>query len=175
MARRVSFTDVATLPDVADASSFLLNFGSVPGTGSTRTLSLRCQSAVIPGFSNEKITATLHGYTLNWRGRKVYPQSLAIQYLEMSDMESHNIMRRWHELTAGSESGNSATYKSGYAVLAELITFDTTGKVSDRVRIESLFLQDLSDTSLSGESSAAVQVSATFSYDRALAVNIPVF
>jgi hypothetical protein len=175
MASRVSYSDLLTLPDVMDASAFILNLGSVPGTGDSRLLSLKCQTAVMPGFSNEKMTPTLHGYTLGFRGRKVYPQTLSIQYLETSDMSSHNILKRWHELVAGSESGNSASYKRGYSVLGELITFTTTGDVATRLRIESIFPNDVGDTSLSGESSAAMTLSATFHYDRFTTVNIPVF
>jgi hypothetical protein len=136
---------------------------------------LKCQTALLPGFSNEKITPTVHGITLGFRGRKVYPQTLSIQYLETSDMSSHNMLKRWHERIAGSESNNSATYKRDYAVLAELITFTTTGDVATRLRIEGVFPNDIGDTSLSGESSAAMTLAATFHYDRYTTVNIPVF
>lgn len=174
MSRRITFNDINSLPDVMDASAFTLNLGLIP-SGSSRHLTIKCQSASRPGFSNERITATVHGHSLNWRGRKTYPQTLSVQYLETSDMRSHNALQQWMEFCAGSESGNSQSYKALYSVLGELIMFDTTGAVADRVRLENVFPQDVTDTALSGESSAAMQVSATFSFDRFSSIGVPLF
>ena len=168
MAARISFQEIASLPDVADAVSFNILFGTIPGTGDTKHLSLKCQTISIPGFSNERITTTLHGHSVNFRGRKMYPQTLATQFVETSNLETIKAIRNWHEIIAGSNSNNSVGYKSDYSIDVLLEVYDTTGRVADEHLIEAFFPNDVSDTALSGESSAAMTQSITFSYDRFL-------
>ena len=163
---RVSYSESAAIPDILDAVAFNLIFGTLPNTGNTEHLTVKCQSVSIPGFSNEKFDVTLHGNTHSFRGRKMYPKTLTCQFVEDSTFATQNALRAWHEYIAGTESNNSQGYKADYAVDASLVVYDTTGVVAATHKLTAVFPNDVSDVNLSGESSAAMIVSATFSYDR---------
>lgn len=163
---RISFSEVAAVPDALDQVAFELLLGVVPLAGDSRHLTLKCQSVPIPGFSNERFTVNTHGHALNFRGRKMYPQTLAVQFYEDSNLDTLKALRIWHEYIAGTESNNSQDYRDGYTITAGLNVYDTTGAVAGTHAFEHFFPQDISDANLSGESSASVPISATFSYDR---------
>jgi len=83
-------------------------------------------------------------------------------------MAVYNMLKEWDEFIAGSESGNSQTYKQGYVITAFLNVYDTTGAISGIIRFDNFFLQEISDIQMDGTSSGQVAVSVTFSYDRAV-------
>ena len=171
---RVSFNQVSSLPDALDASGFNLILGNIPLVGSSRQLSLACTSATISGIGNERFTVNVHGHTMQFRGRKTYPGTLAVTYYEVSNFQTHNALRQWHEFITGTNSNNSGGYKNEYSITAALEVYDTTGTISETHTLEALFPQDISDSTLSGESSASMPVSVTFSYDRMIPSKVPV-
>lgn len=165
---RISFSEVAAVSDALDQVNYELVFGAIPLVNNSQLLTLKCQSASIPGFSNEKFTVTVHGHSLNFRGRKVYTHTMSVQFYEDSNFQTLNALRAWHEYIAGTESNNSQAYRDDYSITAGLIVYDTTGRVAARHSMEHFFPNDIGDAALSGESSASVPISATFSFDRFL-------
>jgi len=163
---RISFSEVAALPDVSDVVAYEFLLGNIPGSSNTRHLTLKCTTVSIPGFSNESFVQKLHGHALNFRGDKMYPQIISTTFVEDSTMATQTDLRNWHERVVGTNSGNSAGYKSEYSVSAQLIIYDTTGAVNNRVTFESVFPNDVSDINLTGDASAAMLVTASFKYDR---------
>jgi hypothetical protein len=165
-ATRVQLNDIETLPDILSSEHFALNLGAVPGFGGDgRDLLLKCIDANIPGFSTESYEVPLHGVVRNFRGRKMYPRSLAVTYVEDSNMQTLNTLRVWMEQIVGANTNTSVGGIAQYSVSAVLTIFDQTGRVIDEVRFINLFIQDIPDVQVTGESSTAMRVTCTFKYD----------
>jgi hypothetical protein len=171
---RITFDEINGLPDVLDASAFKLLLGAIPGSGNTEHLTLKCQTVNIPGFSNQAYDVTLHGHNVSFRGNKAYTKTLSATFVETAGSETMIALAGWHERISGSNSNNSQEYKRGYSVLATLLSYDTTGRISNETRIQNLFLNDFPDISLNGETSAAVLINATFKFDRIISSRVPV-
>lgn len=171
---RVSFTQLNNLSDTISAEAFELIIPNIPLGGSTQELTLRCQQAQVPGYSNEAFESLLHGHVLKFRGRKMYPRQLSVTYIEGSFLESWTILNNWHEFIAGTDSGNSGAYKNTYSTTASLIIYNTTGAVANTLRMENFFIQEISDVTLDGSNSTPMLIPAMFSYDRLIANNTPV-
>lgn len=171
---RISFTQLNSLPDILDASAYELILGSVPLGGSSADLTLKCQQAMIPGYSNEAFEALLHGHVLKFRGRKMYPRTLSVTYLEDATFNTWNTLKRWDEFIVGTDSGNSQAFKPAYSISATLIIYNTVGAVSSTIGFENFFIQEISDVQLDGTSSQAMTINAMFSYDRIITNGTPV-
>lgn len=172
---RVEFSEVQSLPDAADQVAFELLFGTIPGVQGSDLLRLSCLNAQIPGTSNEAFSVTLHGHTRNFRGRRMNSTTMAVTFVEAGDHSIQKQLLKWKEFVAGYESQNSQGYLAEYSVLAQLISYDTTGKVAARRNVEECFIQDISDIQHDGASSAALNVSATFKFSRSYDTSIPLF
>lgn len=170
---RVTYTELNTLPDLLDQTGFRFILGNAPGAGSLNDLTLNCQNVTIPGTGQEAWEANLHGHVRKFRGRRTYPRTLQVTYLEDSRFTVHTKIRSWLEYIAGSESGNSQGYSNQYKVLGSLLVLDTTGRVIESHQIEGVMPQDLGDVSMDGGSSGQVAVSVTFSYDRFTSGQVP--
>jgi hypothetical protein len=165
---RIAFQDINVLPDFLDQVAYEFVLGVIPGAGDSRRLTLHTQQVSIPGAGNEAWEVLLHGHAFRQRGRKTFPRQLSVTFIEGGDLAVYNILKAWDEYIAGSESGNSATYKAGYVITAFLNIYDTVGNIAGIIRFDNFFLQEISDIQLDGTSSGQVAVSVTFSYDRAV-------
>lgn len=163
---RVSFTQLNNLSDTISAEAYELIIPNIPLGGSTQELTLRCQQAMIPGYSNEAFESLLHGHVLKFRGRKMYPRQLSVTYVEGSFLEAWTILKAWDEFIVGTDSGNSSAYKNIYSTTASLVIYNTTGAVAGTMRLENFFIQEISDVTLDGTSSTPMSIPAMFSYDR---------
>lgn len=171
---RISFEQVNAIPDILDQTGFELVMGSIPISGGTEDLTIKCQNVSIPGMSTEAWEAMMHGHVKRFRGRKVYPRQLSATFYEDSLFRTHAKLRAWLEFIAGSESGNSQGFQEEYSVTAELRVYNTVGDLIVVDRMEHFYPQDLQDVQLDGSSSQGVSVSCTFSYDRFLSNVTPI-
>jgi len=163
---RVQLNDIETLPDILSTEHFALNLGALPGTSEDGTkLLLKCVDANIPGFSTENYEVPLHGVVRNFRGRKMYPRSLAVTFVEDSTMNTLNQLRNWMEQIVGYNTNTSIGGIADYAVTALLTIFDQAGRTIDEIRFINTFIQDVPDVQVTGESSTAMRVTCTFKYD----------
>jgi len=163
---RVSFAQVTSQADLLDQVGFLLDLGVIPGVGGSEHLSIKCLNCPLPGMGQEDMKVVLHGHQIGFRGRRNNPGTVSPTFYEDSRMLTLDALRGWLEYTAGSESGNSQGYKNQYAVDANLIVYDTTGKAVRAHIIEGMRIQDVPDVTFDGGSSAPIQVAPTFAYDR---------
>jgi hypothetical protein len=170
---RISYTQVNNLPDTMDTTAFELLFGQVPGAGDTRDLTIKCQTAVIPGFSNEAWESNLHGYVRRFRGRKTFSRQLSVTFIETADGGTYRKLKQWDEYIAGTRTGNSQGYQRDYSVIAELNVYTTTGDIANTVKFINLFVQEVSDVTLDGNSSQAMTVSVVFSFDNIEVGGVP--
>lgn len=169
---RISYQEVAALPDAADQIAFELLFGSIPGVNGTARLTLACLNATIAGTSNESYPVTLHGHTRNFRGRRMNSGTISVTFIEGGDHLIQKQLLTWMEFIAGYESQNSQGYLNEYSRLAQLISYDTTGRVAARRNIEECFIQEVPDITHDGSSSAAIQIPATFRFSRSYDTDI---
>ena len=163
---RVSLSRVQSLPDIISNEAYEFILGSVPNSvGNDDRLILKCLNANIPGFSNEVYEVNLHSHVLKYRGRKMYPRTMAVTYVEDSQFHTLKALRSWHEFIVGTESSTSASDKAQYSINPVLITYNGKGEEIDRTTFYNLFINDVPDVPVSGESSTMMQISVTFSYD----------
>jgi len=170
---RITYNQVNNLPDTMDTTAFELMFGQVPGVGDTRDLTIKCQTAAMPGFSNEAWESNLHGYVRRFRGRKTFSRQLAVTFIETVDGSTYRKLKMWDEFIAGTNSGNSRGYQREYSVISELAVYTTTGDLANRLKFINMFVQEVSDVTLDGTSSQPMLVQATFSYDNIEVDGIP--
>lgn len=163
---RISFANINSLPDLLDQTAFLLDLGTIPFSGGAQHLAIKCLNCPIPGMGQEGMTTPLHGHNLGFRGRRTSPGTFSPTFYEDSLLATITALQGWLEFTVGSESGNSQGYKRDYAVDANLIVYDTTGKAIKAHIIEACRIQDIPDVTFDGSSSSPVQVAPTFAYDR---------
>ena len=168
MATRIQLAEIQSLPDVLTNESFVLMFGSIPGESENKRLTLQCQSAVIPGTTNNKVSSTLAGFTRHQSGTRTWQGTMSVTFLETKDMAVLSRLRTWDQYCRGTQSGVSIGYSEDYTVDGELTVFDSTGAKSTSCKIYNMFPTDVPDITLdSSGQAAAVTVSVTFSYDYA--------
>jgi hypothetical protein len=163
---RVALTDLFGLPDILSGDAFYFLMPGIPGTnGNLRNLALKCLNVQIPGVSNEKMTVPLHSHQINFRGRRIQPQSLSVTFYEDQLLQSFMILKGWHEYVVGTKSGNSQAFKAGYAITATCDVYNHLGVSIDTITYYNLFPSEVPDITMDGSSSTPVQISVTLSYD----------
>jgi hypothetical protein len=162
---RIALNDIQNLPDILSTEHFTLQLGTIPGGGDSNGLMLKCADANVPGFSTENYEAMLAGTVRNFRGRKMYPRTLAVTFLEDSSMTTLNALRNWMEQIVGTNSNTSIGGIAVYSVNALLTIFDMAGNDIDEITFMNCFIQDVPDVQVTGESSTLWRVPATFKYD----------
>jgi len=162
---RITLSEVQSLPDILSTEHYVFNLGDIPGVGDSYPLAIKCVDANIPGFSTESYEVPLHGTVRRFRGRKMYPRSLAVTFIEDSTLHTLLTLRQWMEQIVGSESQTSIGGVADYSTLATLTLFDQAGNEVNSLEFINCFVQDVPDTQVTGESSTAMRITATFSYD----------
>ena len=160
--------------DILDMSNYRFEIGQMPGGGNDSQLSIQCTQAIYPGVQNETYPVVFPGgHELTFRGRKVFPKTLSITYVETVRMNVNTVFGRWLEFICGTDSGTSRGYKysgdqqgGGYTVDgAKLTIFDIVGNVSDVVTWYGLQPTDKPDVNMDSSSTGAWTVSVTMAYD----------
>ena len=161
---RTTLTDLAALPDPQFQWLFDLEIANVPGSGSGEALKVRCMSTALPGISIEPVTVQLHGKEINYAGREIFSKTLAVTFLETRDIVVRNTLLRWAE-TARKELDATGGFKSDYATDGNILLYDDKGAVVRTILLKGLWMQDFQEAQMDGATSAAVNLSATLSFD----------
>lgn len=169
----ITYSDIDAELDPLDQIKYRLYIPEVPGGGSAKSLEINCQNAIWPGSSTEDYEVTRHGITKSFRGRKVFPRTLSINFVELTGAPISKTLKSWLEFKAGSETNNSQGFSDSYKTTMYLDILDTTGEPTHTVTIEGFHPQDVPDVTMDGTSSGQVLLSATFKYDRVLESGIP--
>jgi hypothetical protein len=162
---RVQLQEFQNLPDILSSEHFSFNLGTIPGIGDSYSLLLKCLDCNIPGFSTESFDVMLHGMQRAFRGRRMYPRTLAVNFVEDSTMATLNALRSWMEQIVGTNSNTSIGGIAQYGVNATLTIYDQAGNDIDSINFINCFVQDVPDVQVTGESSTLMRVAATFKYD----------
>lgn len=169
----ITNADVQSLPDILASDRFVLNLGSIPGSGDSRSLSIKCMDAMMSGYSNEAFPVPLNTHTRMFRGRKTYPRTLQIQYVEDVGVDTNYRLRKWMEDIVGTDSGSSNGYIADYAITSQLEVYDTAGALADLGAYFRFFPIDVQGYSMNGQQSNPVVISCTFSFDYCKFNNTP--
>ena len=164
---RPSFSDVATLQDPLTIEAYTLTFSSIPGsTLDVRTAMLRCVQAVWEGSGIAKLTQPYPGgHILHYTGINQFQGSMQVMFIEANNMEISQALRAWKEVTRGTRSGNSAGYKSKYAVPAQLVIYDNSGVQAGVENFVNVFIENVQQVTVDPNSTQGFMIAATFSYD----------
>jgi hypothetical protein len=161
----ISLSQVEALPDVLSTDHYNFFLGTIPGGGDTTSLMIKCMDAVIPGMSNEPIEVQLSAHVRKFRGRKMFPRSMSITFMEDITLDTLTKLRAWDQQIVGTNSATSIGNIAQYSVQPTLQVFDQKGALSDSIQFVNCFLYDIQDLALNSGGSAAAQVTAQFSYD----------
>lgn len=161
----ITLNEINEQTDVMDSQHFRLLFGNIPGSEDSRPLTILCQTAVIPGVTVEPVEVSLHGHTVRFRGKQTFSGTFSVGFVEVSSYEIMSRLRKWKEFTVGTNSATSQGFKNRYSVTAELEVMDITGVVADRLKIFGVWPSEVPEVQLDGQSSQAMLVQPTFTFD----------
>lgn len=164
MARNSLDQVASNLKDPLQPWNFGLLIPNIPGGGNGLSLSLRCQSTVIPGIQMEPALVELRGMQLQFAGRPLYSHNLPVTYLEARDIESRRALMNWFYFCRDFRN-NTGNYKQDYATLADMELYDDVGKIVRTIRLYGVFPLDLQDAQTESTGSQPVALSGNFSYD----------
>lgn len=162
-----TLSESRALEDILDTTHYRMELGQIPGASIDSRLSVQCTQATYPGVTNEVFQVVFPGgHELNYRGRKVFPKTLSLTYVETVFMNVTTVFGQWFEFICGTETGTSSDYKSGYAIDGpKLYTYDTVGNVADIVTFYGMQVADKPDVSYDPSSAQPYQVQITLQYD----------
>jgi hypothetical protein len=164
----ITYSDLDNEVDPLDQILFRMYFPSIPGGGNTASLEINCQNAIWAGSSTEDYEVTRHGITKTYRGRRVYPRTLSINFVELTGAPITKALKNWLDYKAGSETNASQGFSQDYTTTAYLEIHDTTRQATHTITYLRLMVQDVPDITMDGTSSGQVVLSATFKYDKVL-------
>jgi hypothetical protein len=168
----ISLTRQESLPDTLGNDRYEFLLGTVPGGGSAANMTLSVTTTTYGGFGNEVYDAPVSAHVRRFRGRKTYPRTLTFTYDETVDFANTTLLRAWNEFIVGTVSGNSQGYRADYSINADLVIYDTTGVEAESLTYWYSFLTDVADITVSSETSALFQGTATVAYDYAVSSNV---
>jgi hypothetical protein len=163
----ISLQDTRSVADILDTSNYRFRLGQVPGSGGSNQLEILCNQATYPGITNELFPmAFTGGHELSYRGRKVFPKQLSLQYAETVKMVVTRVFGQWHNYLSDTNTGESQGYKVDYAMDGpQLITYDLVGAVTDIVTFFGLQPADKPDVSYDPSSAQPYLIQITLNYD----------
>lgn len=163
---RVDIDRARGLPDILSTDNFEFILGTIPGGSTDRDMIVKCQQVAYPGMGQEAFEVPLHGHVMYFRGRKTFPRTLSVTYVEDRTMDTTRQIESWLEFIVGTRSGTSAGYKRAYALDgAELITYDNTGTEVKAAKFFGLQPQDKPDVQYDGSSTQLMAINVNFVYD----------
>jgi hypothetical protein len=165
MTARVSLQNMQNVTDPQTTFDWALWLPSIPGGAfSTRDFTFRAQTTSFPGVGSEEFKIEAHGLSFQYPGRRVWEMTLEVTIFETRDAIGRRLIEQWIDFQRDVKT-NSGNLSSAYAVEAQLSLYDAPGKITQTLALERFFPLKLNSPSLDN-SSAALQYSVTFSYDR---------
>ena len=161
---RTKLDDVIGLPDPLMQYNFDLVISNIPGGADTTEFKTKIMTTSIPGMTIEPVSVELHGFTIEYAGRKQYTRTLAFEMLELRDMKSRDALRGWHDLTR--DDNSLGAYFDEYTTEVDLQLYDSKDSIVRTIRLHNCWLESFDDAGLDGAGSTQVQVPGTLKYLR---------
>jgi exo-beta-1,3-glucanase (GH17 family) len=111
----------------------------------------------------EQVPLEAHGVKLNFAGRRTWDSTWSCTFFETRTASTRGSFVNWMELMR-SWDNNSGSYKSAYAVTAELELYDDLPQVVKRIRLYNVFPTEVGETQMD-QTSGIIQYPVTMSYD----------
>lgn len=166
MVKRIQRNEITALPDFLTNGNFVMMFGTIPGTASTKRLTLQCKSTSVPGVSIERLSQELAGFERGQAGGKTWSHSLSVTFAETKDLYISKAIRAWMEWSRGTNSGLSVGDSGNTTVNADIYVFDNNGELVKTCTLFKVFPTEFPDTEFQGGSAQAlVETQVTFGYD----------
>lgn len=168
---------MGALGDLQKGNLWVVTFGNDTGITGLDGLTVRAQTAKIPGRSLPVLTSKFMGMTANYAGTEnMDNKTLEINFDEHDDQKVYKLLNDWFNLMFDSvdDSMGHGEYSSKlgvgkYGRYSTNITLGMTDLASDPLEkaivFHNAFITNIGDGSLSYDSSSKVTFSATFQYD----------
>lgn len=163
----VQLVETTQVGDILDTSSYRFVIGQIPNSGGLGAgLDVQCTQAVYPGSTNETFAVQFSGgHELTYSGRRVFPKTLSLTYVEKTTMLVTTVFGGWLEYIRGTNTGNASGYKSAYALNGpKLYIFDLTGYNIDTITWYGLQITERPDITFEPSGQAAT-INITMAYD----------
>lgn len=160
---RSSIQDVLGIRDPALSYNFSLFLPNIPGSASTRDVTIACQSTSLPGSSLEQVKVDLHGISVVYAGRKTYTHSFNANFLITSDWSIKEKFERWVEF-ARSWRNNTGSTLAEYSVPAIITLYNDYPAIVKSMRVNNIFPASISDVELDGSQGNALFQQVEFHY-----------
>lgn len=168
MVKRITRNEINALPDFLTNGNFVMMFGTIPGTATTKRLTLQCKSTSVPGVSVERLSQELAGFERGQAGGKSWSHSLTVTFAETRDLYISKTLRSWMEMCRGTNGGISIGDSGMYTVNVDIYVFDNNGEMVKTCTLFKLFPTEFPDTEFQGATAQAmVEPQITFGYDYA--------
>jgi hypothetical protein len=166
MVTRIEREEIAALPDTLTNESFLVVFGSIPGSSDTKPLTLLCNKCSFPRESLGRIETRIAGFIKRQAGMQENDGTWTLTFVETIDMAVLSRLRTWKEQCRGKRSGVSVGYSEDYSTSVEVTIFDSTGAKADSGKYYKVFPIEIPEVNFdSTQTGQAIEVAVQFSYD----------
>ena len=162
----LSYSDYDQLPDTLAIDRFeILLAPTVGATDVNQTLAVRCIQVAIPGEITEPMIVAIQGLQFQFRGRRVYDQTMPCAFVETTDGAIQTALRGWTQSIVGGESHNGVT-KADYATQGTVNVIDQSGNISLGFFVDNIWPTDISAMNLDSASAQPYIQQVVFAFDR---------
>lgn len=160
----IEMGQVTSIPDFIQTDHFSFLLPVIPGGGDSEAFHIRNLTAVLPGKSNQIVSAVVHRIQINRAGRLVFPHQFQATYIDTPDSKIIQGLRNWQALNTDPETGLPNPSQL-YMTTGMALIYGPDNKVIERREFQNLWVPNVADLSLGGDQSAAARFQVTFSYD----------
>jgi hypothetical protein len=161
----LAYSDFDALPDTLAVDRFEILLNPTTGNNVNQTLAVRCVQLAIPAEITEPMIVAIQGLQFQFRGRRVYDQTMVAAFVETVDGAVQTAIRTWTQQIVGSESGNGAT-KSTYAIQGTVNVFDQSGNTALGFLVDNMWPTDVGAMQMDGAQAQPYIQTVTFAFDR---------
>jgi hypothetical protein len=159
----LALTDLEGQADAIGLDRYMLYLLGIPGVSDSTDLIFGVDSVTYPGTRISVIEWKIAGHTRRWRGAQTPGDGrVQVTFTENVNMSIYQKLSTWNNDAVDPETGNCTP---GWQITAALDVFDTTGAVADSVTFYGLWCEEVQATTLNGQSSTLMQITATLCYD----------
>lgn len=165
MAFRPSLRDYQSVGDHLITADWYMLIPYIPGASDPRSMSYKINSTMLPGTQIEQVQSEVGARRFNFAGRRLFTGTWNATLIETANGSSRADLINWMNLARPYVTG-AGSYKSQYAVTAEVRVYDAANRVAVMSTIYGLWPMQIDDANLD-QASSVLQYNIQFSFDRA--------
>lgn len=165
MAFRPSLRDYQSVGDHLITADWYMLIPYIPGATDPRSMSYKINTTALPGTQIEQVASEIGARKFNFAGRRVYSGSWSATLIETANGSSRSDLINWMNLARPYATG-AGSYKSQYAVTAEVRVYDAANRIAVLSTVYGLWPMSLDDANLD-QASSVLQYNIQFSFDHA--------